>query len=63
MEQKSKGHITFNNGLEYYQANGEVYRAPIGNVFDGEYRIGRWECTITHFERFKNVILLQEDKP
>jgi len=57
--EKSKGHICFHGNFEFYERSGEVFRAPLhtGNVFDGEYRIGRWECSKAHFERFKNIIL------
>jgi len=48
---KSRGHLGFidpgnGDGLAelYLGARLDLWRAPISNVFDGEYRIGRWEA-------------------
>ena len=44
---KSKGHLTFKDGYEWYLRGGEIYVAPLSNVIDtAGYRIGRWECSI-----------------
>ena len=40
---KSKGHLFFLDGYEWYKAGGEVYRAPVDAVFENGYRNGRWE--------------------
>ena len=58
--EKSKGHICFNGEFEFYERNGEVYKAPInaGNVFQNGYRFGRWECSINQFNLFKDFILI-----
>jgi hypothetical protein len=56
--QKSPGHITFSGDFEFYEdARGEVYRAPLSNAFDclTGYRIGRWECSRAHFDRFRQL--------
>ena len=45
--EKSRGHVMFWNGLEFYKdAAGELHRAPVDNVIDCRtgYRIGRWEA-------------------
>lgn len=56
--QNSKGHIAWVGDLEYYERDGEVYRAHCCNVMDiFGYRLGRWECSRTHFDRFRHVIL------
>jgi hypothetical protein len=50
---KSKGHLFFKDGQEWYQAGGEIYRAPTGNVIDVEtgYSIGRWEFPVWQMEQ------------
>lgn len=40
---KSKGHLFFKDGAEWYKAGTEVYRAPLSSVFENGYRLGRWE--------------------
>lgn len=42
---KSKGHLFFKDGYEWYLLGDQVYRAPLNNVFDIDTgaRIGRWE--------------------
>ena len=51
---QSKGHLLFtpDESYEYYEQNGQVFRAYTGNAFDLDgYRHGRWECSKAHFER------------
>lgn len=59
MATKSRGHIAWSKdgAFEFYEVRGEVYRAPIGNVFDldTKARIGRWEGSRAHFDRFRDV--------
>lgn len=56
--EKSKGHICFNGEFEFYEKQGEVFRANKSNVIDiYGYRIGRWECSIKQFNLFKDFIL------
>jgi len=59
MIQQSVGHIAFVGTVEYYELEGQVYRAPLDAVFDVRTgaRIGRWECSREHFDRFREVIL------
>lgn len=40
---KSKGHLFFLDGFEWYKAGNEVYRAPLNAAFENGYRMGRWE--------------------
>ena len=61
MPEKSKGHIgwTPDGKYEYWQTDGgEVYFAPVSNVFDLDNgnRFGRWESSIGHFERCHNLV-------
>ena len=62
MLEHSKGHICFVQGndtiFEYYDREGQIYRAPAYAVImtDG-YRCGRWECSKTHLNLFKDVII------
>lgn len=53
---RSKRHIAFSNGFEYFDRGGEVFRAPAYAVVmtDG-YRCGRWECSREHFERHRDL--------
>jgi len=55
---KSKGHIEFIGPFEFYERGGEVYKAPIGAIFDTSgYRQGRWETgSKRHFKQFRDVI-------
>jgi len=62
-EDKSKGHIVTVNGKEYFDRGGEVYRAPLSSVImpDG-YRSGRWECSRSHFDTFREFVTGEERK-
>lgn len=58
---KSVGHLTFafDGAIEFYEQDGEVYRATVYNGSfgpDGR-RHGRWECTIGHYNRYKSVMM------
>ena len=57
---KSVGHIcfAFEDKVEFYAHDGEVYRANTDNPLqtDGR-RHGRWECSREHFDRFRDVIV------
>jgi len=53
---KSIGHIKFSNEQEFYIYKGDVYRCNISTPVINGYRMGRWECTIKQYERFKDVI-------
>jgi|TARA_Y100000296_G_scaffold81316_1_gene108291 hypothetical protein len=55
-EIKSDGHISFAGDFEYYDYNGEVYRAPLDNVIDLDrnVRFGRWECARTLWNHSRN---------
>ncbi len=63
---KSEGHIAWmrsshSNGAHYeiYEQGGNVYLASVSNAFDlNGYRHGRWECTRTHFDRFREQYLI-----
>ena len=47
-ELKSKGHLCFHNGEEYYRISGDVRRARLRSEFNAEgYRMG-WECHCTY---------------
>lgn len=61
--EKSKGHIGFQGNSELYQINGQVYSAPIGNCFDVRTgaRIGRWECSVEQFNRFRQLFVLDAE--
>jgi hypothetical protein len=55
---KSQGHITFTATAELYEQDGEVYKAPLSNAFDLDgRRHGRWECSRSHFDRYRDVII------
>lgn len=51
---KSKGHIGFDGDFEFYAgANGDVFRANIGNVIDiYGYRSGRFESSAASWAHF-----------
>lgn len=58
---RSTGHVCFAFGgaVEFYEQGGEVFRAPVSNAFDVEgRRMGRWECSRPHFERFRAVLVV-----
>ena len=68
--EKSPGHICFANGFEFFEREGEVYRAKITDPLctlvqvsgrKVESRHGRWECSRPHFDRFRAVITGEED--
>jgi hypothetical protein len=53
---KSKGHIKFFGDFEFFDRDGEVYRANINNVFDLDgYRHGRWESSRAHFDQYESL--------
>ena len=62
----SRGHIGTRRiyGLEFYEQEGNVYAAPIVNPLDLEgYRQGgRWECTREHFDRYRAIFNLDQNK-
>jgi hypothetical protein len=70
---ESKRHIVWAQGLEcngelattyeYCERNGDVYRAPLSSVVmpDG-YRVGRWECSLSMWARYKDMLLKQYSK-
>lgn len=57
--EKSNGHIGFSadNKVEFYELDGEVFRAPVNAVVDVHTgaRIGRWECSRKHFDEYREV--------
>ena len=59
-----KGYIGKLEGLIYYTDGKDVFRAPESNVVDCNtgYLIGRWECTLEHFNRFINTVYHGIDK-
>lgn len=59
---KSVGHLEFAGRFEFYEQDGEVYRAPVGNAFDLEgRRHGRWEGSLAHFRRNRGYIYPPQD--
>jgi hypothetical protein len=54
---KSKGHLCFKDGFEWYVFGEDLYRAPVGNTFDcdNHVRFGRWESTVEHTRRYPEV--------
>lgn len=54
---KSIGHIAFVDGFEYYERDGQIYKASISNVMDvrTSQRIGRWECSLEHAKIYPSV--------
>lgn len=54
---ESRGHIAFTPAFEYYERDGEVYRAYVGNPLDAKgYRQGgRWECSISFLPQLRKV--------
>ncbi len=59
-DQKSAGHVAFHGVFEYFEQRGEVYRAlrtaPLADSTN-KARHGRWECSRSHFDRYRAVIL------
>jgi len=55
---KCKGFIAEYNGFIYYTDGTDVFKAPKTNVVDCTtgYLIGRWECSLTHFNTFKDSV-------
>ena len=55
-QKKSKGHLFFKDGYEWYIVGDHVYRAPLSNVFDIDTgaRIGRWEFPKSQMDRLKD---------
>ena len=53
-----KGYIGEANGLIYFTDGVNVYRAPETNVIDCDtgYLIGRWECSLNHFEVYRKTV-------
>ena len=56
--EKFKGEIGRNGDMIYYQVGNEVYRAHKENAIDCDtgYLIGRWECSINHFEVYRITV-------
>ncbi len=54
---QSQGHLAYDsNGNEWYERDGEVYRAPVYRpVMTDGYRCGRWECSMEHAARFPGL--------
>ena len=53
------GETERNNITYYYYTDGnDVFKAPKGNVEDCRtgYLIGRWECSLIHFNNFKDSV-------
>jgi len=60
LPRKSVGHLTFafDGAVEFYEQDEQVFRATVhAGAFgpDGR-RYGRWECSIGHYHRYKNVL-------
>ena len=58
---KSHGHIGFDGDWEYFEVDGEVYRAPrnapLADISGPKpRRHGRWESSRPHFDRFRQHI-------
>ena len=53
-----KGFIGRFEDYIYYTDGNDVYKAHKTNVVDctSGYLIGRWECSLDHFNRFKDVV-------
>jgi hypothetical protein len=57
--EKSKGHLLFNSGYEYFELNGSIYRASISDYVanfaggNGVRAGARWFCYIRDWEFFK----------
>ena len=71
--QESKGHLFWASrtecggeltlNTEFFVRDGYVFRAPMSNaVMPDGYRVGRYECTIKLFEKFKDTILSSFDR-
>ena len=48
------------NGFEYWQLGDQVYRNQVGNrgpMQNGVPGNARWECSIAHYNRFKESVL------
>jgi len=55
---KSKGHICFWKGFEFFERNGDVFRANTHNPIQTfGARHGRWECSRAHFDHYRAVIV------
>jgi len=56
--EKCKGYIGEYEGYIYYTNGQDVFRASESNVVDciTGYLIGRWECTLTHFNHFRETV-------
>lgn len=59
-DRKSAGHLAFHGEWEYFEQRGEVFRArrtdPLADSIN-KARHGRWECSRSHFERYRAVLL------
>jgi hypothetical protein len=59
---RSAGHVCFTSdgAAEFFQVGTEVYQAPtsapLADAGDTR-RHGRWECSRTHFDRYRSVIV------
>ena len=58
MKHDIKGYIGESNDIIYYTNGTNVFRASKNNVVDVDtgYLIGRWECSLDHFKRFRSVV-------
>jgi len=58
--------LAIGNGFEYWEQAGEVYRTPIGNRGyankNGVPSNARWECSKAHFDRFRDVLLGNDEE-
>jgi hypothetical protein len=63
MMARSEGHLGWSRdgSWEYWEHNGEVYRAPVGNAFDVRTgrRLGRWECSKKMWDRYFDTVFTQ----
>jgi hypothetical protein len=57
---KSKGHIAFSDGYEFFKLGNDIYRSHITNVIDlnAGVRCGsRWMCNEKHWDKIKGQYL------
>lgn len=62
MSEKSAGHIAFldDGRNEAFVLKDEVYIAPTHNpISTYGYRLGRWECSKAHWDRYYDAIFKQ----
>jgi hypothetical protein len=60
----SAGHIGFAGRWEYFEADGEVYRAdssnPIQSVEPFVRQGARWECSRSHFDTYRFLFQIED---